>query len=240
MFASGFPCPEPIAGPFPFHDDVATAEAYVPAGGPLPRAEDAPRLSAAAFARLIELAPRPAEVDSLDPAPSWAAWDHRGRGLWPQPENSDVDLNAIDGPAWIDRAASKARDRMRAGAGQTVIGHCDWLADNVLWKDDALFVVHDWDSAVAESEDILVGYAAALYSPTRAGDLATIEETENFLESYGAARGRALTPDERERSWAAGVWTRAYDAKYQLVAGHQVVSLSGPEAEERLRRAGVD
>ena len=40
--------------------------------------------------------------------------------------------------------------------------------------------------------------------------------------------------------WAAGVWTRAYDAKYQHALGQPVVSLSENEARERLRRAGTD
>src|SRR5262245_22065520 len=74
LFESGYPCPEPLAGPAPFGDGVATAEACVPGGDVLPGAEHVAQLSAAAFARLIGLAPRPADVSSLDPAPSWAAW----------------------------------------------------------------------------------------------------------------------------------------------------------------------
>ena len=45
--------------------------------------------------------------------------------------------------------------------------------------------------------------------------------------------------DELERSWAAGVWTRAYDAKYQHAVGQPVTALSEIEARERLRRAGT-
>ena len=44
----------------------------------LPSADHAARAFAEAFARLIRLAPRPAEVPTLDPAPSWAAWNHAG------------------------------------------------------------------------------------------------------------------------------------------------------------------
>ncbi|SEF18358.1 hypothetical protein [Jiangella alba] len=47
----------------------------------------------------------------------------------------------------------------------------------------------------------------------------------------------SMIADELERSWAAGVWTRAYDAKYQHVAGQPITSLSEAEARERLRRA---
>ncbi len=240
MFESGYPCPEPLGGPAPCGIGVATAESYVPGGDELPGAEHTAQLSAEAFARLIGLAPRPAEVSSLDPAPSWASWNHGEAGLWPRPEGAEFDLNEVDGPEWIDRAAGRARDRLRAGVWEAVIGHCDWLADNLRWKDDELLVVHDWDSAVADSEAVLVGFAAALYSTVSPDELATVEETDRFLDAYCDARARVFSADEVQRSWAAGVWTRAYDAKYQHVAGHAIASLAETEARARLRRAGID
>jgi len=239
MFQAGYPCPEPLAGPAPFGQGVATAEVYVPGGAMLPSADRRASAFAEAFARLIRLAPRPADVPSLDPAPSWAAWNHAEAGLWPRPEDSDIDLNDVTGPAWIDEAGRHARDRLRAGASKTVIGHCDWLPGNLRWSGDQLLVVHDWDSAAADSEEVLVGFAAALYSTVSPDDLATVHETERFLAAYRDARGRAFSADELQRSWAAGVWTRAYDAKYQHAARKPVVSLSEPEARERLRRAGT-
>src|SRR6516162_11924029 len=90
MFESGYPCPEPLGGPAPFGNGVATAEVYVPGGDVLPSAEHASWVFAEAFARLIRLAPRPVEVSTLDPAPSWAAWTHAEAGLWPRPEDSDI------------------------------------------------------------------------------------------------------------------------------------------------------
>ncbi|CAN5725385.1 hypothetical protein BH24ACT5_BH24ACT5_04840 [soil metagenome] len=240
MFESGYPCPEPLSGPAPFGIGIATVESYVPGGDVLPGPEHTAQLSAEAFARLIGLAPRPAEVSSLDPAPSWASWNHGEAGLWPRPEGADFDLNEVDGPEWIDRAAGRARDRLRAGVWEAVIGHCDWLADNMRWTGDELLVVHDWDSAVADSEAVLVGFAAALYSTVSPDKLATVDETDRFMDAYCAARARVLGADEVQRSWAAGVWTRAYDAKYQHVAGHAITSLTEAEASARLRRAGID
>lgn len=240
MFESGYPCPEPLGGPAPIGIGVATAESYVPGGDVLPGAAHAAELSAEAFARLIGLAPRLADVPSLDPAPSWARWNHGEAGLWPQPEGAEYDLNEVDGPEWIDLAADRARDRLREGVWEPVIGHCDWLADNVRWKGDELLVVHDWDSAVADSEAVLVGLAAALYSAVSPNELATVDETDRFVDAYCAARGRRFSTDEVQRSWAAGVWTRAYDAKYQHVAGHPIASLTETEARDRLRRAGFD
>lgn len=71
MFQAGYPCPEPLTGAAPFGEDVVTAEAYVPGGAMLPSPDHAASAFAGAFARLITLAPRPAEVSTLAPAPSY-------------------------------------------------------------------------------------------------------------------------------------------------------------------------
>ena len=118
-----------------------------------------------------------------------------------------------------------------------MIGHCDWLAGNLRWSGEALLVVHDWDSMIAESEAVLVGFAAALYSTVSVDALATVADTERILVAYCRARGREFSAEELERAWAAGVWTRAYDAKYQHAVGGPITSLSEPEARERLRRS---
>lgn len=137
---------------------------------------------AEAFARLIRLAPRPDEVSRLDPAPSRAAWNRAGDGLWPCPgEEPDVDLNEVVGAEWIDNAGRRARDRMPASQPDAVIGHCDWLVGSLRWRAGALLVVHDWDSVTADDEAVLVGFAAALYSTVSAGELATVEDTGRFL-----------------------------------------------------------
>lgn len=238
LFQAGYPCPRPLTGATSFDGDIATAETFVPGGDVLPSTDHAALAFAEALARLIRLAPRPAEVSSLAPAPSWAAWNHAGEGLWPcSEEDPDVDLNALAGAEWINDAGRRARDRLRAGGSDSVIGHCDWLAGNLRWSGEALLVVHDWDSVIAESEAVLVGFAAALYSTVSADELATVEETERFLDAYCHVRGRQFSAGELRRSWAAGVWTRAYDAKYQHTVGQPVTSLSEDEARERLRRA---
>ncbi|MEV4143721.1 hypothetical protein AB0J40_08635 [Amycolatopsis sp. NPDC049691] len=239
LFQAGYPCPEPLTGAAPLGGDIATAEAYVPGGAMLPSADRAAAAFAEAFARLLRLAPSPAETSVLEPAPSWAAWNHAGDGLWPHPEGTDVNLDEVAGAEWIDDAGRRARDRLRIGGSAAVLGHCDWLAGNLRWRGDSLLVVHDWDSVTADSEDVLVGFAAALYSSVDADELATVEDTRRFLAAYGRARGRDLSADELQRAWAAGVWTRAYDAKFQHAAGLPITSLSENEADERLRRAGT-
>jgi hypothetical protein len=104
MFLAGYPCPQPLAGAAPFGiGGVATAEAYVPGSAMLPGAGHAARAFAEAFARLIRLTPRPAEVSTLDPAPSWAAWNHSEDGLWPCPEDH---CESKSGSAATNRARS--------------------------------------------------------------------------------------------------------------------------------------
>jgi len=236
VFSSGYPCPQPLAGPAPLGGYEATAETCISGGVRLPDSGRAPRPFAAALARLVHLAPRPGQVPSLAPAPAWAAWNHGQGGLWPWPEDLDVDLNEVPGPAWIDAAGRAARQKLQEGRDQAVIGHGDWITDNLRWHGDRLLVAYDWDSLIADSEAVIAGLAAAIYLYPA---LATVTETHDFLGAYAAARGRPFSPGELQRCWAAGVWTRAYDAKQEQAAGRPVTLLTPGEAHERLGRAGM-
>ena len=238
---AGYPCPAPLAGPAPFGNGVATAEAYVPGGDVLPGAEHAAQLSAEAFARLIRLAPRPAEVSSLDPAPSWAAWNHGEAGLWPRPEGAEVDLNAVDGPEWIDRAAGRARDRLRAGVGRGR-GRPLRLAGRQRALEGRRAC---WSCTTGTARSPTARRSSSASPPpcTRPSARTSWPRSRRPSGSWRRtrdARGRAFSADELERAWAAGVWTRAYDAKDQHVAGHAITSLSEAEARARLRRAGIN
>jgi Phosphotransferase enzyme family len=236
LFESGYPCPRPLAGPARFGEYEATAESYVPGGVMLPDSGRRAEPFAAALARLVALAPAPEEVPSLAPAPAWAAWNHGEDGLWPWPDDQDTDLNQVGGPDWIDAVAQAARRRLRQGHDQAVIGHSDWFTENLRWHGNRLLVAYDWDSVIADSEPVIAGLAAAVYLYPA---LATVTETGEFLAAYAAARRRPFSPGELECCWAAGVWTRAFDAKKEYAAGQPLVSLAEDEARQRLRRAGL-
>jgi hypothetical protein len=236
VFDCGYPCPRPLAGPAPLGEHAATAESYIPGGVVLPDSGRAAQPFAAALARLVHLAPRPGQVPSLAPAPAWAAWNHSQGGLWPRPEDLDADLNHVDGVGWIDAAGQAARHKLHEGQDQAVIGHGDWITDNLRWHGDRLLVAYDWDSLIADSEAVIAGLAAAIYLYPA---LATVTETGEFLDAYTTARGRPFSPGELRRCWAAGVWTRAFDAKCEQAAGQPVTRLTQDEAHERLRRAGM-
>jgi len=235
LFESGYPCPQPLAGPAPLGEHEATAESHLAGGTLRPDSGRAARPFAAALARLVRLAPRPEQVPSLAPAPPWTAWNHDQGGLWPWPEDLDMDLNQVDGLDWIDAAGRAARERLREGQDQAVIGHGDWITDNLRWDGSRLLVAYDWDSLIADSEAVIAGFAAAIYlfpeSPT-------VADTGDFLGAYATARGRPFSPGELQRCWAASIWTRAYESKQEHAAG-KPVTLTEDEARERLRRAGT-
>ena len=236
LFDSGYPCPQPLAGPAPLGEYEATAESLIAGGARLPDSGRSAQPFAVALAQLVHLAPGPGQMPSLAPAPAWAAWNHDQGGLWPWPEDLDVDLNQVDGSGWIDAAGQAARQKLREGRDQAVVGHGDWITDNLRWDGDRLLVAYDWDSLITDSEAVIAGLAAAIYLYPA---LPTTTETHEFLDAYATARARPFSPGELQRCWAAGVWTRAFDAKQEQAAGQPVTRLTQDEAHERLRRAGM-
>ena len=76
LWAVGFPCPEPLAGPAPMGALTATAKAFVPGGMSLEPGPDSPRLFAEGLAELIRLATHVAVVPTPAPPPAWIWWDH--------------------------------------------------------------------------------------------------------------------------------------------------------------------
>ena len=241
LWAAGFPCPEPLAGPQPLDGYAATAEVLVVDAGQPPPASELARLSAARLARLVELAPDPGSVPGLAPSPSWAGWDHTGPGLWPAPEDRDVDLNACPGPRWLDRVAAAVRGQLRGHRGDPVIGHGDWHPENLVWDGPQLIAVHDWDSVICQPEPAIAGLAAASFAGIDGpAALADVQDSTAFLDAYQDARGLRWTSGQYAACWAAGLWQRAFDAKTRSLDGDPGQILTRHQARARLRLAGLD
>lgn len=125
----GFPCPRLWSDPLPFGDGlVATAEELVPGDQQLPISGRDPGLFASPLARLVTSAPRLESLSSSEPPLPWTGWNHREGGLWPWPDDKDIDLNAVAEPAWIDDAGRRARARLEQATGERLVGHGDWYA----------------------------------------------------------------------------------------------------------------
>lgn len=241
VWESGFPCPEPIAGPAPLGELVATAEAWVPGGEPLQRDEKASALSASAMARLMGVIPRRSDTVRLGAPPPWVWWDHPAEQIWPWPDDRDDNLNESPGPEWLERVGLAVRNRLTGSELDVVVGHCDWWSGNVRWSGEKLHVVHDWDSLAARPEAAIVGAAAANFPATTPGTEATVKETEMFLDAYQEARDRSFTHEENEIAWAAGIWVRAFDSKKESLDEPEgpIQSLLRSEVTERSKRAGL-
>ena len=241
LFELGFPAPELIAGPDRTGAFAISAEAMVEDGGQSADDPAAPAVLAAGLHRFVALAASLGPVGSLAPSPPWVGWDHPGRELWPPPDDREGDLNLLDQDDWLDQVACGVRARLSAFKGSPVIGHCDWYAQNLRWTGDQLRAVHDWDSVVLQPEAAIAGHGAAVW-PARGGpgELASIEQTEQFLEGYALARSRRWSVDELEAAWAAGLWNRVFDAKKAGLAREDPdLILTQSEGAERARRAGL-
>jgi hypothetical protein len=241
LWAAGFPCPESLVDLQPLDGYAASAEALVlDVDAPPPNSELA-ALSGAALARLVELAPDPASVPSLAPSPSYAGWDHTEPGLWPKPEDRDVDLNTYPEPQWLDRVAAAVRDLLRDHARDPVIGHGDWHPENLRWSGPQLVAVHDWDSVICQPEPAIAGLGASTFLGLGGlPGLATVEDSAAFLDAYQQARGCRWTSADYAASWAAGLWQRTFDAKTESLDGDPGEILTRPEAQTRLRLAGLN
>lgn len=246
LWAAGFPCPEPLAGPAPLGRLTATAEGLVEGGSQLAWGDDSPHLFAQALARLLALAPPITSLPPLAPSPPWVGWDHDRSGVWPEPDDLEADLNAHFGPAWIEDTGARVRRRLlRPSSLPLVVGHADWESQNLRWIDRRLHVVHDWDSVVSQREATIAGAASAVFSATGAPNTsASVEQSAAFLVAYAEARGQPWTDEEWELAWAAGLWVRVFNAKKAtLRPGGETPSPSRlrleAEAGERLARAGA-
>jgi hypothetical protein len=232
----GFPCPAPLTGLTRLGVLAVTAETAIPGGQLSPKAGAAS--FAALLARLIDSAPDPSRTPTLAPSPPWTGWDHPGALLWPDVDDEGRDLNALSGPAWIDKTAQRVRDRLTMSRASVRIGHGDWESQNIAWVSGVPLAVHDWDSVIAQPEACIVGLAAAVWPATGA---ASVAQTADFIASYQMAAGRVWAQSEVQDAWAAGLWVRLFNARKDAAGGGgpRLDRLEG-EVDERRACAALD
>ena len=241
LLGDGFPGPEVLAHPTRRGAVAISAESLVTGGELLDEQPDSAARFAESLLRLVQSAPRADAVGPLGPSPAWVGWDHETRQVWPDPDDRPGDLNAHQGDRWLDDLAVAAREQLLALDQPRVIGHGDWYSANLRWTARQLWVVHDWDSIVAQPEAAIAGQAAAIWPGTgQLGEVATLTQSEEFLIAYRVASGRHWTEHEVRAAWAAGLWSRAFDAKKESLSGQDPeLVLTRVEAEQRARLAGL-
>jgi hypothetical protein len=241
LSVAGFPAPRLLVPPERLGQLGVSAEALIDGGALLAAEPDSAARFAEALALLVRTAPDPATVSTLAPSPAWIGWDHAPETLWPAPDDREGDLNEHPGDRWLDEIGTAARGQLLALDRPAVIGHGDWYSQNLRWIDRRLYVVHDWDSAVTQTEAAIAGQAAAVWPGTGLpGEVATVAQSEQFLTAYERASGHSWTDRDFRAAWAAGLWTRAFDAKKaSLVGADPAAALTKTEAQERALLAGL-
>ena len=241
LWERGYPAPQLLVPPSRVGELAVSAEVLIHGGELLSAQPDSAARFAEGLARLVRTAPSASTVGILAPSPAWVGWDHGAAELWPDPDDRDGDLNAHPADRWLDEIAAAARTQLRTLDWPAAIGHGDWYSQNLRWIDRRLHVVHDWDSVVAQPEAAIAGVAAAIWPGTGLpGEVATVSQTEDFLAAYQEASGQSWSDQEIHAVWAAGLWTRAFDAKKaSLVGADADAALTRTEATQRCRLAGL-
>jgi hypothetical protein len=238
----GFPCPAPLSPVMELDGLAVHVEEYIPghryeASPDVHHADELASLLADLLVRSQRLnLPRP------EPAPMWLAWDHPGSASWPPLEEQPPQPEAMASQGWLHEIVERLRARLSDITGPMVVGHGDWEAQNMAWRDDGRgVIVHDWDSLAYRPEAAIVGAAAATFTSGAQPTLAPIDVSARFIDTYQRQVKRTFTNFESEIAWAAGLWLAAHNARMELLYGKPrlVHSQLAEEAPERLRRAGA-
>jgi hypothetical protein len=242
LAASGFPCARPLTAAVDVDGLAVHAEEFRP-GGEV-QGGDSPAVGTRDGAVFAWLMAAVARVDVAPPLPNprWVRWDHTSAGLWPAVGFLD-ERDPAPVPAVVAESAGRARRRLLGADLPGVLGHADFEAQNLRWRDGRVWAVHDWDSLAWQPEAALVGAASASF-PRCGGEPATLPPVESsaaFLAAYQNARRRWFTVEEREVAWAASVWTAAHHARWEALMGRVPVAGDALRAQcaERLGRAAA-
>ena len=238
---AGFPCARPIAGVGMLVSGlVVSAETWRP-GGEMNSDPDLPFAgrSAALLADLAAILERESPT-GLGVPPPWMHWNPPTGDVWPP--NSVVDAMDQDRvPEHLTAMARAVSKRLAASSLPLVVGHGDWESQNLRWDDTRPWAVHDWDSLVALPAAAIVGAASGAFSSTTIPTLASLEASEEFINTYEQARGPEFSAEEREVAWAASLWPALHNARGETLfqtppTALQALTEQGPH---RLQRAGV-
>jgi hypothetical protein len=227
----GFPCPLPLTDVVVSEGFATHAEQFVP-GGEL-ETKDTPEVAARSGRLLADLVRRLAALDGEPPLPNpeWVRWDAMPR------------LEAAEAvPAWLEDATRRVQAKLAECDLSPVLGHADWQAQNMRWRDGEPLVIHDWDGLAWLPEAVIAGSAAGIFAiHGKQATLAPLESSEAFLLAYERERGVGFSPYETEIAWAASIWEALHHARDELISNRPRLSYERLKAErvERLTRADI-
>ncbi|HVX46274.1 MAG TPA: hypothetical protein VHC49_20450 [Mycobacteriales bacterium] len=218
LVEKGFPAPAVLDGPAETAGVMAVVEERLQetSTGDPHRAE-ARAAMATGLARQIDLLRSLDGSDLVAGRPGWANWEC---GAWPVPHDPVMDFSTpVPGYEWLDERANAAAAVLRAADGSAaVIGHSDWVWQNVCVHEGRFGAGYDWDSLVWAPEAAIVGLAAGAFTqgtPVPPYDPYP-EEVAAFLEDYQDARRARFDAAELRTTEAAATWVRCYNARIHL------------------------
>ena len=160
---AGYPCPSPLDGPAVSAGHTATIEAWLDGGEPGNAHQPAIRKT---MARSLAMQPEilremPSGVLATDP-PAWASY---AGGPWPTPHDSIFDFSKTGpGYQWLDELAAEAARVLGPPTAPEVIGHSDWVCQNLRFSHGEVVASYDWDSLIGQSEAVLAGFGGGNYT----------------------------------------------------------------------------
>ena len=244
----GFPCAAPLTG-VTIQDGMAIhAEQWRP-GGEMLRGDDpaTARRFAVLLSRQVELAadievggPAPGTVTAPLPNPEWVRWDHDEDGPWPAVPYLEARADRLPVPDDIEAVARRLRDRLAVAYLPRVLGHADWETQNLRWRGETPWAVHDWDSIAWLPEAAIAGSACGAFASAETPTLAPVASSAAFLAAYQDRRG-AFDDQEIEVAWASSLWLGLHNARVEALYGSEPVAITAvrEQAAERLRLAGA-
>jgi phosphotransferase family enzyme len=213
----GYPCPQPLSGPFTVDGRTGAIETLLDQGVD----EDArrPEVRRALVSSLLRhvdlLADHKALARRLSTRPAWTEYRH---GPWPRPHDPIFDFSATPaGWEWVDALARRATEQIAAlraaGAdlGGEVVGHGDWYAGNVRFANGEVVATFDWD-LIVEDEAVLIGLTAGAFT---APEAPSPSDVTAFVQDAAAMRG-GFSDAQLQAASAAARWVLAFNARCEL------------------------
>jgi hypothetical protein len=123
-----------------------------------------------------------------------------------------------------------------------VIGHSDWVCQNLRFAHGEVVASYDWDSLIGQSEAVLAGFSGGSYTEgsTAGGNAPSPEEVAAFLVDYDGSLERRFTGEQQVLAAAAATWVIAYNARcgvFLEALGYEVGAGSALRVLERHRDA---